>query len=76
MSLDMFLQIMGALVRVATEMAFVRLERHMSPNMGGNVVPLGSSNIAATPSAGQAEVASGLTVNMPLADVLLCYNHS
>lgn len=57
-------------------MAFVRLEGHMDPNMGGNVVPLDSNSIAAAPFACQPEVVCGLAANMPLADVLLSRNNS
>lgn len=40
MGLDMFLEVLWALERFATELAFVRFERNVDSNVGGNMVAL------------------------------------
>ena len=56
MSLDMFLQILRTLERLATELALVRLQRDMDSDMGGNVITLDGGGTALAPGAGQVEV--------------------
>jgi hypothetical protein len=71
MGLDMFLQILGALERLATKVTLVRLEGHVYPNVRGDVVPLDGRSITGTPLAGEVEVVSALAANVAFADVLL-----
>ena len=71
MGLDVFLEILGTLESLATELAFVRFQGNMYSNVGGDVVALDSRGPALTPSAGEVQVVSGLAADMSLADVLL-----
>lgn len=71
MGLDMLLQILGTLESLATEVALVRLERHMDPDVRGYVVTLDGGSVASTPLASQVQVVSALASNMALADVFL-----
>jgi hypothetical protein len=72
MGLDMLLQILGTLESLATEVALVRLERHMYPDVRGDVVTLDGGSVASTPLASQVQVVGALASNMALADVFLC----
>jgi len=71
MSLDMFLQILGALKGLSTEIALMRLERHMHTNVRGDVVALDSGSIARPPLASQVQVIGTLATDMALANVFL-----
>ena len=53
MSLDMLFQILGTLVSVAAEMAFMRLERHMNLNMRFKVITFGSISSTNAPLTSQ-----------------------
>jgi hypothetical protein len=72
MGLDMFLEILWALESLATEFAFVGLERDVDSNMGGDVVAFDGGGSALAPLAGQVEVVSRLASDMALADMFLC----
>lgn len=71
MSLDVLLQILGTLERLAAELALVRLQRHMDTDMGSDVVPLDSGSAARVPLACQVQVVGALATNMALTDVLV-----
>lgn len=71
MSLDVFLQILGPLEGLATEVALVRLQGDMHANVGGDVVTLDGGGVAVTPLASQVQVVSALAADMALADVFL-----
>jgi hypothetical protein len=69
--LDVLLQILGALERLSTEVTFVRLQRDVDSNVGGDVVALDGRGPARIPSTGEVEVVGALSADMLLADVLL-----
>lgn len=71
MSLDMLLQILWTLKGLATEIALMRLERHMHTNVRGDVVALDSGSIARPPLASQVQVIGTLATDMALANVFL-----
>lgn len=71
MSLDMLLQILGALESLTTEVAFVRLKWHMNADVGGDMITLDCCGVASAPLAGQVEVVGAFTSNMTLANMLL-----
>ena len=71
MGLDMLLQILGALERLATEVTLVRHEGHVYPDVRSNVIPLDGRGVTGTPLAGEVEVVSALAANVAFADVLL-----
>jgi hypothetical protein len=71
MGLDMLLQILGALERLAAEVTLVRLERHMYPDVRSDVVPLDGCGVTSTPLAGEVEVVSTLASNVAFANVLI-----
>ena len=71
MSLDMFLEILRALECLAAELAFVRLQGDVNPDVRGDVVTLDRGGSALAPGAGQVEVVRRLAANMALADVFL-----
>ena len=70
-SLDMFFQILGALEGLATEITFMRLERHMHTNVRSDVVALDGGSITRPPLAGEVQVIGTLTTDMALANVFL-----
>lgn len=70
-SLDVLLQVLGALEGFAAELALVWLQRNVHADMRRDVVPLDGGGAALAPSAGEVEVISGLAANMALANVLL-----
>jgi hypothetical protein len=72
MSLDMLLQILGALESLATEITLVRLEGHMYSDVGGDMIALDSGGIARSPLAGQVQVVGTLATDMAFAHVFLC----
>ena len=71
MRLDMLLQILWPLERLAAEFTLVWLERHMHSNVRGNVVALDRRRVTLAPGAGQVEVIRRLAAYMALADVFL-----
>ena len=71
MGLDMLLEILGTLERLAAKVTLVRLERHMDADMGRNVVALHSSSAARVPLARQVQVVGALAANVLFADVFL-----
>lgn len=71
MSLDMLLQILWTLKGLATEIALMRLERHMHTNVRGDVVAFDSGSIARPPLASQVQVIGTLATDMALANVFL-----
>ena len=71
MGLDMFLEILRALKRLAAEIALVRLERDVNTNVGGDVVALDRRGAALVPLAGQVQVVGALPTDVFLANVLL-----
>jgi hypothetical protein len=71
MSLDMLLQVLGALERLATELALVRLEGNMNTDMRSNVVALHSSGATRVPVACEIQIVCALATNMALTDVLI-----
>jgi len=71
MCLDMLLQILWALERLAAEFTLVWLERDVHSNVRGDVVALDGGGVALAPGAGQVEVVRRLAAYMALADVFL-----
>ena len=71
MGLDVFLQILGPLEGLATEVALVWLQGHMHANVGGDVVALDGGGVAVAPLASQVQVVGALAADMALADVFL-----
>ncbi len=67
----MFLQVLWSLERLATELAFVRLEWHVDANVRGNVIAFDCCCSATSPLAGQVEVVGRLATDMALADMVL-----
>jgi hypothetical protein len=70
-SLDVFLQILRALERLAAEVAFVRLQRHVNTDVRSDVVSLDRRGAAVAPLAGQVQVVGALATNVTLTDVIL-----
>jgi len=58
MCLDMFLQILGSLERLAAEFTLVRLQWDVDSNVGGDVVSFDGRGSALAPCAGQVQVVS------------------
>lgn len=71
MGFDVFLEILRPLEGLATEIAFVRLERHVNADVRSDMVALDSSSAASTPCAGQIEVISTLPPNVAFAHMVL-----
>lgn len=71
MGLDVFLQILGPLEGLATEVALVWLQGDMHANVGGDVVALDGGGVAVAPLASQVQVVGALAADMALADVFL-----
>lgn len=67
----MLLQVLGALERLATELALVRLEGNMNSDMRSNMVALHSSGATRVPVACEIQIVCALTTNMALTDVVL-----
>jgi hypothetical protein len=73
MGLDVFLQILGPLERLATEVALVWLQGDMHTDMRGDVVALDGGSIAVAPLTGQVQVVGAFAADMALADVFLSH---
>lgn len=71
MGLDVLLQVLRALERLAAKIALVRLKRNVNTDVRGNVVALDGSCAASVPLAGQAQVVGALATDMAFADVIL-----
>lgn len=71
MCLDMLLEILRALERLATEIALVRLQGDVDANVRGDVITLDSGRTAVAPLAGEIQVVCALASNMALTDVVL-----
>lgn len=69
--LDVLLEILRTLERLATELALVRLERDVDANVRGDVIALNSSSAARVPLASEVQVVGALAADMALTDVLL-----
>lgn len=68
-SLYMFLQILGALERLATEVALVRLQWDVNSNVRSNVVTFDGSGSARVPPAREIQVVGALSSDMLLTDM-------
>jgi hypothetical protein len=71
MSLDVLLQILGSLERLAAELTLVRLQRNVDTDVWGDVVSLDRGSSARVPLTSQVEVVCALATNMALTDVLV-----
>lgn len=71
MRLDVLLEILRALERLAAEVAFVRLERDVNADVRGDVVALHGGRAARAPLTGEVEVVRALAPDMAFADVVL-----
>lgn len=71
MGLDMLLQVLRTLERLAAELTLVRLERNMDTDVRGDVVSLDRGSSARVPLASQVEVVCALATNMALANMLV-----
>jgi HAMP domain-containing protein len=70
-SLDVLLEILGALERLATEVALMRLQRHVNADVRSNVITLDGGSAAVTPLARQIQVVGALAPNVALTYVIL-----
>jgi len=71
MGLDMLLQVLRTLERLAAELTLVRLERNMDTDVRGDVISLDRGSSARVPLASQVEVVCALATNMALANMLV-----
>jgi len=71
MGLDMFLQILRSLERLAAEFTLVGLQRDVDSDVRRDVVALDGRGSALTPCAGQVQVVGRFATDVSLADVLL-----
>lgn len=71
MGLDMFLQVLGTLERLAAKVTLVRFQRDMDPDVGGDMVALDDGSAATAPFAGQVEVIGALAADMALTHMFL-----
>lgn len=69
--LDMLLQILRPLERLAAKLAFVRLQGHMNTDVRRDMVALHRRGAALIPLARQVQVVGALAANMLVTDVLL-----
>ena len=69
--LDVLLQILGPLERLAAKVTLVRLQGHMDADVGCDVISLDGSGSARIPLARQVEVVGALPANMAFTDVIL-----
>jgi hypothetical protein len=69
--LDMLLQVLRTLKRLATELTLVRLQGNVNTNVRGYVITLDSGSSAWVPLASQVKVVCALATNMALTDVLV-----
>jgi hypothetical protein len=71
MSLDMLLEILRSLERLATELALVRLERNVNTDVRGDVIALYGGSATRIPLAGEVQVVCTLAANMAFTDMLV-----
>lgn len=71
MGLDVLLEILWALECFATEVALVRLQRHMNANVRGDVIALDGGGATCAPLTGEVEVVGALAADVAFADVVL-----
>ena len=71
MSLDVLLEILGALERLATKVAFVRLQGNVNTNMRGDVITLDGGSTAVAPLACQVQIVGALAANVTFTNVIL-----
>lgn len=71
MGLDMLLQVLRTLERLAAELTLVRLERNMDTDVRGDVISLDRGSSARVPLASQVEVVCALATNMALTNMLV-----
>lgn len=71
MGLDVLLQILRALERLATEVAFVRLQWDVYTDMRRDVVALDCRCAAVAPLTCQVQIVSALATDMALANMIL-----
>lgn len=71
MCLDMFLQILRSLERLCAGRTLVGFQRHMHPDVGGDVISLDCRRPTAAPLAGQLQIASALPANMTFTNMVL-----
>lgn len=71
MCLYMLLKVLRPLEGLPTELASMRLQRHVNTDVRGDVIALYNSNSTVTPSACQIEVIGTLTANMAFADMVV-----
>ena len=71
MSLDVLLQVLGALERFAAEVALMRLQRNVNADVGRDVVTLDSCGATRVPLAGEVQVVGALPANMLLTKMVL-----
>jgi hypothetical protein len=71
MSLDVLLQVLGALERLAAEVALVRLEWDMNADVRRDVVTLDRRSATGTPLARQVEVVGALATDVLLTQMVL-----
>lgn len=70
-SLDVLLEILRALECLATEVAFMRLQRNVNTDVGGDVITFDSGCAAVTPLARQIQVVGALATNVTFANVIV-----
>jgi hypothetical protein len=71
MGFNMLLEILRALESFSTEVAFVRLERHVYTDVRRDVISLDGGRATATPLASEIQVVCALATNMAFAYVVL-----
>ena len=71
MGLDVLLQILGPLERLAAKLALVRLEWDMNADVGRDMVPLDGGGAAGVPLAGEVQVVGTLAANVFLTNMVL-----
>jgi len=69
--LDVLLEILGSLERLAAKVALVRLQGHMDTDVRCDVITLDGSGSARIPLARQVEVVGALPANMAFTDVIV-----
>lgn len=71
MCFHVLLQILRSLESFATEFTLVRLQGHMNPNVGSDMISFDRRGTTVAPLTSQIEVVSGFATNMLLTNMLL-----
>ncbi len=71
MCLDVFLEILRTLERLAAKVAAMGLQRDVNTNVGGDVIAFDDLNAAGAPCALQIEVVGALATDVVLTHVIL-----